>query len=189
MYVRLCYLHVATEQRPERERERERERETEIRTLFKSIASNCEVYRTNAASRAGKTRGKDEDGVTDAGPDMSWYITSAMFNRFPGLPEFLELPWAPWNCWLTRVKVPKCQCRLGFSNGDRVSDAARAAFKDTHTDLRCAEFGRNLAMVLQDPSCGRISKMDRSKSRMTYNDGCLQRCTYPPHRNKRRLVD
>ena len=71
MYVRLCYLHVATEQRPERERERERERETEIRTLFKSIASNCEVYRTNAASRAGKTRGKDEDGVTDAGPDMS----------------------------------------------------------------------------------------------------------------------
>ena len=65
MYVRLCYLHVATEQRPERERE------TEIRTLFKSIASNCEVYRTNAASRAGKTRGKDEDGVTDAGPDMS----------------------------------------------------------------------------------------------------------------------
>ena len=89
MYVRLCYLHVATEQRPERERE------TEIRTLFKSIASNCEVYRTNAASRAGKTRGKDEDGVTDAGPDMSWYITSAMFNRFPGLPEFLELPWAP----------------------------------------------------------------------------------------------
>ena len=145
MYVRLCYLHFATEQRPERERE------TEISTLFKSIASNCEVYRTNAASRAGKTRGKDEDGVTDAGPDMSWYITSAMFNRFPGLLEFLELPWAPSNCWLTRVKVPKCQCRLGFSNGDRVSDAARAAFKDTHRPPLCRiwqEFGDGVARSL-----------------------------------------
>ena len=50
----------------------------------------------------------------------SWHVLamSAMSNRFPGLPEFLELPWAPWNCWLTRVKVPKWQCRLGFSNGE-----------------------------------------------------------------------
>ena len=50
-----------------------------------------------------------------------------------------------------------------------MSDAATAAFKDTHTDLRCAEFGKNLAMELQEPSCGRISKMDhRSKSRLTH---------------------
>ena len=57
----------------------------------------------------------------------------------------------------------------------RVSDAARAAFEDT--DL-CAEFGRNLAMELQDPSYGWISKMGRSTSRMTCNDGCLQRCAH-----------
>ena len=69
MYVCMCAYATCT-LLPSKG-QRERERETEIRTLFKSIASNCEVYRTNAASRAGKTRGKDEDGVTDAGPDMS----------------------------------------------------------------------------------------------------------------------
>ena len=129
-------------------RAKARERE---RYALRSSQLHCEVCRTNAASRAGKTRGKDEDGATDAGPDMSWYITSAMFNRFPGLPEFLELPWAPSNCWLTRVKVPKCQCRLGFSNGDRVSDAARAAFKDTHRPPLCRiwqEFGNGVARSL-----------------------------------------